>query len=198
MRLVTLILAFAAVSPALAQTAPESAPPPAQAAPTQPPKTQDQVPSRDDFTLPAQPRGRFSFAPVDEGFLRFDHKSGEVALCKPGTPGWSCAPAADKSAAVRQNEQDDSEKAIADLRDEIAGLKKEIASLRPPPTPPLPPHPVPPDTVPPSDETGSITLKHDIARARGFIADTWHRLVDMIDRLQKDIRKGSDSGTSRT
>jgi hypothetical protein len=193
MRLVTFVLALAAVSPALAQTPPEAAPPPAQAAP----KTQDQV--KNDFTLPVQPRGRYSFAPVDEGFLRFDHKSGEVALCKPAAGGWSCQPVADKTAAVRQTEQDESEKAIADLRDEVAGLKKEIASLRAPPSPPLPPHPVPPDTVPPSDETGSITLKHDIARARGYIADAWQRLVEMIDKLQKDmLRKGDDNGTSRT
>ncbi len=193
MRIVTLVLVAAAgCAPALAQTAPESAPP-APAA-----KTQDKAPSRDDNTLPAQPRGRFSFAPVDEGFLRFDHKSGDVALCKPGAGGWSCEPVADKTAAVRQNEQDESEKAIAGLRNEIAGLKQEIAGLRPPPPPP-PPHPAPPDTVPPSDETGSITLKHDIARARGYIVDAWQRLVDMIDRLQKDmLRKGGDNGMSRT
>ena len=196
MRLVTFVLAlaaFAAVSPALAQTPSESAPPAAQAAP----KTQDQV--KNDFILPVQPRGRYSFAPVDEGFLRFDHKSGEVALCKPAAAAWSCEPAADKTAAARQTEQAESEKAIADLRDEVAGLKKEIASLRPPPPPPLPSHPVPPDTVPPSDETGSVTLKQDIARARGYIADAWQRLVDMIDKLQKDmLRKGGDNGTSRT
>jgi hypothetical protein len=196
MRLVTIVLALAAVSPALAQTPPGYTPP-AQAAPKTQEKNQDQL--KNDFTMPVQPRGRYSFAPVDEGFLRFDHKSGEVALCKPAGGGWSCQPAADKTAAARQTEQDESEKAIADLRDEVAGLKKEIASLRAPPPPPLPPHLVPPDTVPPSDETGSITLKQDIARARGYIADAWQRLVDMVDRLQKDMRrKGGDDGTSRT
>ena len=190
MRLVTFVLALAAVSPALAQTAPVSAPP----APKAQDKTQDQV--KNDFTMPVQPRGRYSFAPVDEGFLRFDHKSGEVALCKPASGSWSCQPAADKTAAARQTEQDESDKAIAALRDEIAGLKQEIESLR---APPPPPHPVPPDTVPPSDATGSITLKQDIARARGYLADAWQRLVEMIDRLQKDMRRnGGDDGTSRT
>jgi hypothetical protein len=195
MRLVTLVLALAAVSPALAQTAPDSAPAPVQTAPPAPPeppaKTQDQIPSigRENLALPPAPRGRYSFAPVDEGFLRFDHKSGEVALCKPQNGGWSCDAVPDSSAA-RQKE-------IDELRDQVATLQKEIASLRAPPPPP--PHPVPPDTVPPSDKTGSITLKHDIARARGFIVDTWHRLVDMIDNLQKDMmRKGNDNGTSRT
>ncbi len=215
MRFVVLALALAAVSPALARQ-PESASPPAQAAPEMPgAKTQDKL--KDDYTLPLQPRGRFSFAPVDEGFLRFDHKSGEVTLCKPGGTGWSCAPVADKSLAVRRNEQDEEEKAldrlggeISGLKDAVAGLKdgitglkvpkeaisglqKDVAALRPPP------HPVPPDTVPPSDETGSITLKRDIARARGFITDTWSRLVDMIENLRKDmIHKGGDHDLSRT
>ena len=84
---------------------------------------------------------------------------------------------------------------MAALRDDLAGLKKDIAALRPPP----PPHPVPPDTVPPSEETGSITLKQDIARARGFISDTWQRLVTMIENMRKDmIRKGNDTDLSRT
>src|SRR5581483_1114709 len=151
-------------------------------------KTQDQLKGRDDYTLPAQPRGRYSFAPVDEGFLRFDHQSGEVALCKPGAAG-------------RQGGEDETGKAIAGLRDEIAGLRKEIASLRRPPSPPPspPPHPLPPQTVPPSDETGSITLKQDIVRARGYIADTWRRLVDIIDNLRKDmLRKSGDSDLSRS
>ena len=92
------------------------------------------------------------------------------------------------------------EKQIDDLRaevtaanTEIAALKQEIAALRAPPPPP--PHPVPPQTVPPSpppgDRTGGITLKlpshEDLARAGGFIADTWHRLVEMIEHMQKDL-----------
>jgi hypothetical protein len=145
-----------------------------------------------------QPRGRYSFAPVDEGFLRFDHKDGEVALCKPGQTGWSCEAVEDKTTPGRQKEQADNEKTIQALRDDIAGLKNDIAALRLPP-PPLPPHPVPPDTVPPYEETGSITLKQDIARAGGFIAETWQRLVDMIENMRKDImRKGRDTDLSRT
>ena len=200
MRIVAVVLLAVVVSPALAQTVPPSAAVPAEATPakTTPAKTQDQVKAADDYTLPVQPRGRYSYAPVDEGFLRLDHKDGDVALCKPGSSGWSCEAVEDKTAAARQKEQADNEKALAALRDDIAGLKKDIAALRPPSSPP-PPHPVPPDTVPPSEETGSITLKQDIARARGFISDTWQRLVTMIENMRKDmIRKGNDTDLSRT
>ena len=202
MRLVTFVLTLALASPALAQTAPYTAPEPApEAAPLPPnaqpapPKAQDQVPAatRENLALPPPPRGRFSFAQVDEGFLRFDHKSGDMALCKPLNGAWSCDAVQGSSLAQQKDQQE-----IADLRDQVAALQKEVASLR---APPPPPHPVPPQTVPPGpdDQTGSVTLKQDIARARGYLADAWRRLVDMIDNLQKDMmRKGSDDGTSRT
>lgn len=195
MRIVAVVVLAAVVSPALAQTAPPSTPlsAPAETAA----KTQDQLKTTVDYTLPVQPRGRYSFAPVDEGFLRFDHKDGEVALCKPGASGWSCEAVDDKTMPARQKEHADNEKILQALRDDIVGLKNDIAALRP--TPPPLPHPVPPDTVPPSEETGSITLKQDIARARGFIADTWQRLVDMIETMRNDMmRKKSDTDLSRT
>jgi hypothetical protein len=204
MRLITLVFALALVTPALAQTAPGAGPLPPVPATAQPapPKAQDQVPpaTRENLALPPPPRDRFSFAPVDEGFLRFDHKSGDVALCKPQNGSWNCDAVPGSSVAPQQDQKD--QKDIADLRDQVATLQKEVAALRAPlPLPPFAPHPVPPQTVPPTpdDQTGSITLKQDIARARGYLADAWRRLVDMIDNLQKDMmRKGNDDGTSRT
>jgi ribosomal protein L29 len=230
MRIVTLVLSAAAacaLTPALAQTAPDQAPvqPPVQAAPpaqdqrpvpaptgTQalPAKTQDQLPSEakhETIAVPPPPRGRYSFAAVDEGFLRFDHKSGEVALCRPQTGGWGCA-AVLGSDAARKDEiaelRDElmalkKENAslreppheIAELRDEVTALRKEIASLRAPPPPPRPPA----DKTPRAEHDSGVRIelptKQDIARARGFIADTWHRLVEMIENLQKDMMRKS-------
>jgi hypothetical protein len=156
---------------------------------------------RQDRAPPGAPE-RFSFVRVDNGFLRLDRKSGQVAYCTSRNDGWSCEAVPEQRASLEQQ--------IAQLRDEVAGLEMEIARLRTPPPPPAPPpHPVPPQTVPPSpqagDQTGGITLKlpshEDIARARGFIADTWHRLVDMIESMQKDLLRkngGDANGVSRT
>jgi len=190
MRIVTIVLALAGVSPALAQ-------PPSKATPPAPLlKAQDQMPSagRENLAMPPLPRGRYSFAPVDEGFLRFDHKSGEVALCRSQAGNWSCAAVPDSTAAPR--------KEIDDLRDEVAALKKEIASLREPPPPPPPPRP-PGELTPQPEGNGGMKIqlptKEDLARARGFIEDTWRRLVEIIENLQKDMmRKKGDSGVSRT
>jgi cell division protein FtsB len=229
MRIVTLVFAAAvSCAPALAQTAPDQAPSPAptQAPPqaqdqkslpaagdTQAPpaKTQDQMPSeaqREPIALPPPPpRGRYSFAAVDEGFLRFDHKSGEVALCRPQTGGWGCAVVLGSDSARKDEiaELHDEVTAlkkenaslreppheIAELRDEITALRQEIADLRAPPPPPRPPA----DVAPRTERDGGVRIelpsKDDIARARGFIADTWHRLVDMIEHLQKDMMRKS-------
>jgi len=190
MRIVTLVLALAVISPALAQ-------PPAPAgnegkASASPAKAQDKVSgaSRDDLVMPPAPRGRYSFAPVDEGFLRLDHESGEVALCRSQSGSWSCATVAAGGGYSAQKE-------IDDLRNQVAALKKELADLREPP-PPRPPA----DLTPKSDDNVTMKLelptKDDIARARTFIADTWRRLVEMIDSLQKDMmRKKDNSAVSR-
>jgi hypothetical protein len=83
-------------------------------------------------------------------------------------------------------------------------LQKEVAALREPP--PRPPAPIPPPSAPPPaatpDKNSTIQLpsEQDIARARAYIEETWRRLVDMIDQLQKDMmrKRDSDNGLSRT
>jgi hypothetical protein len=203
MRMATIVLGLAAIvatSPALAQarllTTPEQAPPQAgeQAPPT---KTETQVPAeapagkpakaqnrltseppRIDSEVPQLP-GRYDFNRVDNGLVRLDRASGEVAFCRSNATGWVCQAVPEERAAL-QNE-------IDRLRAEVASLKKEIASMREQPPPPLPPQTVPP--APRPDKGGDIQTKlsaiKDIARV--FIANTWHRLVEMIENWQKDL-----------
>lgn len=146
--------------------------------------------------------GRFGFARVDGGFLRLDRNSGGVAYCTARAGSWSCKAVPEQKPSL--------DRQIAKLSDEVATLKQEVAALRTrPPHPPSPPHPVPPQTVPPqtappappSDQHGGIKLKlpshEDIARARSFIADTWHRLVELIENIQKDLLQGSGGGEAK-
>jgi hypothetical protein len=88
------------------------------------------------------------------------------------------------------------EKQIDGLQAEVSALKKEVASLHAPPPPPVPPQTVPPTPPsPPVKEDGAASIKlptaEDIARARAFLTDTWHRLVDMIENWQKDVLRKS-------
>ena len=77
------------------------------------------------------------------------------------------------------------------MKNEMADLKNDIAALRPPP-PPVPPQTVPPTPHPGKDGDAQIKLPtRDVACARAFIADTWHRLVEMIENWQKDALRKS-------
>ncbi len=209
--------AQAAPAPA-AQPAPEPAAPaaPAAAPATPPPATESEksaaTPAPDAESqlkwqdrVPRRRLGRYFFRPVASGFLRLDRRTGKVSYCASDKQTWSCEAVAENRAALEQ-QIDELRNELTGAKAEIAALKREIANLNKPPPPP--PHPTPPQTVPPtpspSDNTGGVTIRlpshEDIARARGFIADTWHRLVDMIESMQKDLlRKGGDgNGVSRT
>ncbi len=123
-----LTLAFVAMlacaaAPALAQSGQETpavAPPPAaQVAPPKPegapgaaktPSTPDSAPGR---------MGRFSFNRVDDGFLRLDNQTGQIAYCSPHSVGWACQAVPEDRAAL--------EKEIARLQNEVATLKAQVA-----------------------------------------------------------------------
>ena len=78
---------------------------------------------------------------------------------------------------------------IVRLQDEIAALRREVAAMKEPP-PPRPPA----DLAPP-DKGGDVVIKlptqDDVAKARAFIERTWHRLVEMITAVQKDMMQKS-------
>jgi hypothetical protein len=134
-----------------------------------------------DAAQPSVP-SRYSFNRVDDGFLRLDTISGQVAFCSPHSVGWACVVVPEDRAAL--------EKEIARLQDEVAQLKRQVASLHEPP-PPRPPVDLTPREK--SDNPGDNTaqLHENLARARVAIQHAWQRLVELIVTLQKDMmRKG--------
>jgi cell division protein FtsB len=186
--------------PALAQTGQDQASPPAvQAAPpktqeapaamqTAPPKAKEVPAAADKAPQPS----RFSFNRVDDGFLRLDNQTGQIAYCSPHTVGWSCQAVPEDRAAL--------DKEIARLKDEVANLKAQLALLRePPPRPPADLTPAPPPAPPPpvadkgQDQANqdSAKLREDLERARLAFENAWRRLVEMIVNLQKDMKRKS-------
>jgi hypothetical protein len=192
----------------------KASPPPArEQSQPQPPS---ETPGLSQDNPPAVPPGRFTFSRVNNGFLRLDNDSGQVAYCSTQGRGWTCQAASESQPALESRVaglQDDVaalkkleteiaalqdgvasvktlQTEIVHLRDEVSSLKKEIVALKEPP-PPRPPA----DLTPPADKGGDITIKlptrEDMARASAFIHDTWRRFVDMINTVQKDMmRKG--------
>jgi len=121
---------------------------------------------------------RYSFNRVDDGFLRLDNHSGQIAFCSPHSVGWACQAVPEDRAAL--------EKEIARLQDEVASLTTEIAALR---APPRPLADLTPRSTDKSDD--AVKLREDIERARAIIEDAWRRLVEMLANFQKDMmRKG--------
>jgi len=122
---------------------------------------------------------RYFFNRVDDGFLRLDNQTGQVAFCSPHAVGWACQAVPEDRAAL--------EKEIARLQGEVASLKSEIAALREPP--PRPPAELTPPTTDKSED--ATKLREDLERARAAFEHAWRRLVEMILNFQKDMmRKG--------
>jgi cell division protein FtsB len=160
-----------AVFPASAQDGPSAPPaePPhdTQVAPSAPsiakPPNVEKVPNVPNVpgateNMPPGPPNRFAFNRVDDGFLRLDHQTGQVAFCSPHAIGWACQAVLEARAAQ--------EKEIARLQDEVASLKPEIAALRAPPLPPR----LPGDLAPPSTEQSEESARlreRPRARPRG-------------------------------
>jgi len=165
-----------------------------QAQPT-PQQTQSQT--QESPRLPPS-SGRYTFNRVDDGLIRLDNQSGEVAYCRARSAGWACEQVAiDRSASEKENASAEKQVALLEklgaeitrLHDEMASLKKEIADLKEPP-PPRPPADL--STSPKTDDIPvKLPTQQDIARAKDYLEGAWRRLVEMIVGLQKDImRKG--------
>jgi hypothetical protein len=190
----------AAVAPPAAQ--PQMQPPSEAAAPpahTTEAATAPEHRSEAAPAAPALPPARFMFQRADNGFLRLDAQTGQVAFCSQHSVGWACAAVPEDRAALEkeigrlQTEVTGLNGKLANLTGEVAQLKLENAALRAPPPPPLPPQTVPPKPRVDNGSGPAISLPthEDIARARAFVADAWHRLVDMLANLQKDVMRKS-------
>ena len=172
-----------------------------------PPQVQDrdqapaQAPAQAPLRAQENPQptssGRYSFNRVDDGLLRLDNETGEVAYCSARAAGWACEVVAiDRSATeagTTSAQKQDAllgklNAAIAQLHDEVASLSREIADLKAPP-PPRPPA----DLTGPDDKGSDLSVKlptqQDVARAKDYLEGAWRRLVEMIAGLQKDIMR---------
>lgn len=134
----------------------------------------------EEATTPETPEtgeARYSFHRVDDGFLRLDTRTGEVALCGRQAVGWACL-AAPEDRAVLENE-------IARLRKDNGALKQDLLSHGLP----LPlgtlPEPIPGH----SGKHSTIRLPGhaDFDRVVALVGRLWHRLVAAIANAQSQV-----------
>ncbi len=163
---------------------------------------------------------RFTYHAIDDGYLRLDLRTGEVATCRQRGAGWTCTLAPEERAAL--------EGEIARLQRDNALLKSALLERGLPlpapqadgPAPAAPPQaapPVPPPLAqapagasapsqadpptasapprPPAPIPTEPDLKQrdnaEVDRVMDVMERLWRRLVELVTTIQRDIqRKG--------
>ena len=144
-------------------------------------------------TAPDTENGRYTMSPLTDGLMRLDTRTGEVSTCSNNGNGWACYAVPDERKALDAEIgrlQADNEKLKAQLQDRDATVAGKTDEPLPKGDAQKQPEPkiadggrkieIPRIEIPlPSDR--------DMDRAMSFLQDAWRRLVDMANRLQKDV-----------
>jgi hypothetical protein len=131
--------------------------------------------SRAETPDPDREKGRYTFKEVADGLLRLDARTGQVSLCNKRTTGWACQALPDDRTALEDE--------IARVEKENQALRKDLAarglSL--------------PDGVRREPRVGSRGDQDstgpsdaDLDRVMTFMEKAWRRLLDMVQRMQKE------------
>ena len=145
--------------------------------------------------MPDTENGRYALSPVTDGVLRLDTRTGAVSTCGNSGMGWACYAVPDERTALDAEIgrlQADNEK----FKTELEKLKAELAAHEPTVTgkidEPLPktdslkkPEP----KVAEGERKIEIPLPsdRDMDRVMSFLEQAWRRLVEMANRMQKDV-----------
>ncbi|MGL3106199.1 hypothetical protein [Bradyrhizobium sp. BR 1432] len=138
-------------------------------------------------SAPDSENGRYSMTPIPEGVLRLDTRTGTMSTCTKNGAGWACYAVPDERSAL------DAE--IGRLQAEVEKLKGQLAAG---PTvsgkidEPLPKSD-PLKKVEPKGAEGERKIEiplpsdQDVDRVMSFLERAWRRLIDMANRVQKDV-----------
>ncbi|WP_128923257.1 hypothetical protein [Bradyrhizobium guangxiense] len=138
-------------------------------------------------SAPDGENGRYSMTPIPEGVLRLDTRTGTVSTCTKNGAGWACYAVPDERTAL------DAE--IGRLQVEVEKLKGQLAAGATgsgkidealPKSDPL-------KKAEPRVAEGERKIEiplpsdQDVDRVMSFLEKAWRRLIDMANRVQKDV-----------
>jgi hypothetical protein len=137
--------------------------------------------------MPDTENGRFTLSPVADGVIRLDTRTGAVSTCSNNGSGWACYTVPDERAAF------DAE--IGRLQAENDKLKAQLAAREPTVSgktdEPLPKSDSLKKPEPKAEGERKIEIPlpsdQDMDRMMSFLEQAWRRLVDMANRMQKDV-----------
>lgn len=141
---------------------------------------------------PDTENGRYALSPTgDGGVLRLDTKTGTVSTCTNSGVGWACYAVPDERAAMDaeigrlQAENEKLKAQIAERDATVAGKNEEALpksdSLK-----------KPEPNVAEGERKIEIPLPsdRDMDRVMSFLERAWRRLIEMANRIQKDVSGG--------
>ena len=138
--------------------------------------------------MPDSEKGRYSMSTVGNNVIRLDTRTGAVSTCNNSGAGWACYAVPDERAAL------DAE--IGRLQGDNERLKAELAAREPTVTGKID------DTLPKADSLKKPDPKlaegerkieiplpsdRDMDRMMSFLERAWKRLIEMANRVQKDV-----------
>ena len=139
-------------------------------------------------SMPDTENGRYALSPVADGVIRLDTRTGAVSTCSNGGAGWACYTVPDERAAL------DAE--IGRLQADNERLKAQLAAREPVVTgkidealPKTDSLKKPEPKVAEGERKIEIPLPsdRDMDRMMSFLERAWKRLIEMANRVQKDI-----------
>ena len=130
--------------------------------------------------------GRYTLQPSGDGVIRLDTRTGTVSSCSNSGAGWACYAVPDERKAMDEE--------IGRLQAENETLRAQLASREPADTGKID------EALPKSDKQVSpktaeggrkieipLPSDQDVDRVMSFLERAWRKLIDMANRVQKDV-----------
>jgi hypothetical protein len=143
-------------------------------------------------SAPESENGRYTMTPIPEGVLRLDTRTGVVSTCSRNDAGWACYAVPDERAAL------DAE--IGRLQAELEKLKGQLAAgptISGKTEEALPKSDSLKKAEPQARDSRAaegerkieipLPSDQDVDRVMSFLERAWRRLIDMANRVQKDV-----------
>ena len=139
-------------------------------------------------SAPDSENGRYALSSVTDGVIRLDTRTGAVSTCSNNGAGWACYAVPDERAALDAEIgrlQADNEK----LKAQLAGRDPTVAGKIGEPLPKSDSLKKPEPNLAEGQRKIEIPLPsdRDVDRMMSLLEQAWRRLVDIANRMQKDV-----------
>jgi hypothetical protein len=144
---------------------------------------------------PDAENGRYALSPTGDGVLRLDTRTGAISTCNNSGAGWACYAVPDERAAM-DTEIGRLQADIVRLQADNERFKAQLAE-REPTVPGKIEEPLPKsDSLKKSEPKVTegerkieipLPSDHDMDRMMSFLERAWRRLIEMANRVQRDV-----------